>query len=585
VAPGSPFITGNPSPPGGATFVFAGPGLTAPVVSRVIAADDSLQALQATINPGATTDPANAFLGFGLAFGNPPCLDASAYTGVKFTVSGDLGTCGLAFSALISEDNSAAFGPFGTCTSATCVSPFSGPLGLGTHVVPFSSMSGGVPVAKIDPTALNGVQWTLFPPSDGVTAPCVASLTITDIAFVGGAGASQIDYTFDTGMQGWAFNTFDGTGNTNLAVRRPDGAAPPTLSLAAADGDPRSGPGALRVAVSFTALDQHVDAGIDFVQPGLDLSGRVLNARVRRVSGTLPSGGVQIHASSGPSFDYAGGTFLGPGDLPLGEWVPLALDLGAAAQPGGFTPSAVVQIGVLIVSGASASGDAPPDGSEAVFEIDSVVDAPPDPHKVEYTFDATLEGWGLSTYDDPSTTNLGAGVGDGGVPPTLAFQAAAGDPISGPGSLALTVRFSGLDQYVDAIVTRPAPGVDLSGRTLHAMVRLVSGSFPNGGVQIHASTGPSFVFGAGTFLPPVAMPTGVWVPLTLSLDAVTQPGFDPSEVVQIGVQFLSGFSARTVRSIRRPLRRRGPWWGGSARRRGAAGCRAVRPRDRSSRPR
>ena len=29
-----------------------------------------------------------------------------------------------------------------------------------------------------------GVQWQLQVPSDGVTAPCTASFTITDVAFV-----------------------------------------------------------------------------------------------------------------------------------------------------------------------------------------------------------------------------------------------------------------------------------------------------------------------------------------------------------------------------------------------------------------
>ena len=33
----------------------------------------------------------------------------------------------------------------------------------------------------------------------------------------------------------------------------------------------------------------------------------------------------------------------------------------------------------------------------------------------------------------------------------------------------------------------------------------------------------------------------MWVPITLDLTSGTAPGFDPSQVVQIAVQLLSGF--------------------------------------------
>jgi hypothetical protein len=37
----------------------------------------------------------------------------------------------------------------------------------------------------------------------------------------------------------------------------------------------------------------------------------------------------------------------------------------------------------------------------------------------------------------------------------------------------------------------------------------------------------------------------VWVPLDFDLDAAAAvtPGFDPTQIVQIGLQFLSGFSS------------------------------------------
>src|SRR5262249_17724700 len=88
----------------------------------------------------------------------------------------------------------------------------------------------------------------------------------------------------------------------------------------------------------------------------------------------------------------------------------------------------------------------------------------------------------------------------------------------------------------------PQPGVDLTGKTLHAMVRLVSGPFDTGGVQVHASTGGTYVYGAGTFLPPRNPPARTRGPLNLALPSVTSPGFNPAAVVQLGVQIISGFT-------------------------------------------
>ena len=45
-------------------------------------------------------------------------------------------------------------------------------------------MTGGVPLATLDPTALNAIGWNLTAPSDGVSAPCVANFTVSDVAFV-----------------------------------------------------------------------------------------------------------------------------------------------------------------------------------------------------------------------------------------------------------------------------------------------------------------------------------------------------------------------------------------------------------------
>ena len=86
------------------------------------------------------------------------------------------------------------------------------------------------------------------------------------------------------------------------------------------------------------------------------------------------------------------------------------------------------------------------------------------------------------------------------------------------------------------------PRQNLTGKVLHARIKLVSGSFAQGAFQFHASTGDSFVYGS-SFFNGDTLPLGAWVPVDLDLGSVTSPGFDPSQVVQIGVQFLSGFSS------------------------------------------
>ena len=47
----------------------------------------------------------------------------------------------------------------------------------------------------------------------------------------------------------------------------------------------------------------------------------------------------------------------------------------------------------------------------------------------------------------------------------------------------------------------------------------------------------SFTYGAGPYTP---LAFGVWTDLILDLSTVTTPGYDPTQVVQLGVQFYSG---------------------------------------------
>jgi Concanavalin A-like lectin/glucanases superfamily len=173
-------LTGSPYTPVGGFAIYSAPGLVPPDVTQLMSSDGVLQGLRVDANPGTPTDPGNSWFGVNLFLSNPSCVDASAYSGVQFTVTGDLGSCGLALEAVTAQDNQVAFG--GACTQEICFGPLSAPLTTGTHVVRFADMTGGVPMPTVDPTALQGIQWALNTPNDG--GPCVASFTITDVSFV-----------------------------------------------------------------------------------------------------------------------------------------------------------------------------------------------------------------------------------------------------------------------------------------------------------------------------------------------------------------------------------------------------------------
>jgi hypothetical protein len=186
VAPFTPEIIGSPFAIGGAPFTYAAPGLNAPIVDQVFDPNTYRVQLQVSANPGVPTDSNNAFFGFGVGFGNPPCVDAGAFNAVRFSITGDLGTCQLSMSLTPSQNNAVDNGGFGVCTTpGGCFGPFSGPLAAGVNVVKFSDFTGGMPLATLDPTALNAIGWNLTAPSDGgVTAPCAANFTVSDVAFV-----------------------------------------------------------------------------------------------------------------------------------------------------------------------------------------------------------------------------------------------------------------------------------------------------------------------------------------------------------------------------------------------------------------
>jgi hypothetical protein len=180
------------------------------------------------------------------------------------------------------------------------------------------------------------------------------------------------------------------------------------------------------------------------------------------------------------------------------------------------------------------------------------------PAKLSYTFDTSTSSdsmnWKLNDYIDASPAkNLGAySKPDAGLsltdPPT--FEWASDDSESGAssGSMKISVTFSEYGQYVDPVINI-SPVVDLSNSTLSMKVRLLSGTFTNGGVQFHFSTTTSYTYGAGQWMDATTFTNNSWkitsIDTATASPATAGAAWDPSMVIQIGVQITSGTMTAT----------------------------------------
>jgi len=181
-------------------------------------------------------------------------------------------------------------------------------------------------------------------------------------------------------------------------------------------------------------------------------------------------------------------------------------------------------------------------------------------HRLFNTFTTanSLAGYALNDYPDTTSYNLAGNyttdggteagadadtdgsAADGGAAvapkPTLEWDGSDGSPDLG--ALKVTATFTNYRQYVD-VITQIAPALDLSDRVLKAQVKLVSStpaSFP-GGIQFHASAGMAYTYFGAAGLSFGNM--GSWSPIRLDLNTASPP-FDPTMIVQLGVQVYAG---------------------------------------------
>ncbi|MDB4980549.1 MAG: hypothetical protein JWM82_1301 [Myxococcales bacterium] len=193
----------------------------------------------------------------------------------------------------------------------------------------------------------------------------------------------------------------------------------------------------------------------------------------------------------------------------------------------------VAALGIASANGCTGGNAAVPDAGEL---------------PVTYTFDHGTEGWALNEREGSGFTNLGAGVQDGGSPPTVSFAGSDGDP--NPGSLRLTLAFTAPSQYAAAEVVF-GQARDLSDKTLHARVRLVSG--PAAGVWVGlyacspgdlATNGAAPGCAAGTAIDAAELAGPAWarlafvvVPSSAQIGSVPGPTyFSAASVVQLGIE-------------------------------------------------
>ncbi len=141
-------------------------------------------ALNITENAAATT--AAQYVGAVLYFND--CVDASAFTGVEFTLSGSVSGCTVQYSTNYSGADDETTDPKGSCTlgSGNCYSPQTTLTAAqittaGTTIqVPWAT-TGGAPSGPVNKAQLTGIQWQ-FTIASG-TGTCTASLSITNVKF------------------------------------------------------------------------------------------------------------------------------------------------------------------------------------------------------------------------------------------------------------------------------------------------------------------------------------------------------------------------------------------------------------------
>jgi hypothetical protein len=142
--------------------------------------------------PEAATDQ---YLGVVVGVGGAGCIDAAAFTGVQFAISGSFSGCTLRFLANddVHQDYTTgaphAAGPAGSYAPQTTIAADQVTATPRILKLPFDGQWGGSPATPIDPARLILVGWQLDIDANASSTPgsCIADLTIDDVRFYAGA--------------------------------------------------------------------------------------------------------------------------------------------------------------------------------------------------------------------------------------------------------------------------------------------------------------------------------------------------------------------------------------------------------------
>ena len=168
----------------GGTSLYSGTGTATDAITQAVASDKLH--IQATI-------PAGGYSGIVFWFG--PCVNASAFSGVQFAASGQLGGASMIVKAQTSPDYPVdVANSKGKCRYKVeadrfteCQQPTVNLTALpasGTVELPWASFTGGIPLPSIDPAQLLGfeLQFSCTAPPAGSTS-CALNLDLGKVIF------------------------------------------------------------------------------------------------------------------------------------------------------------------------------------------------------------------------------------------------------------------------------------------------------------------------------------------------------------------------------------------------------------------
>jgi hypothetical protein len=170
--------------------------------------------------------------------------------------------------------------------------------------------------------------------------------------------ATDPEWTFDAGLEGWSLVLIDGASENDAAE----------LSWSATQGFPEAG--ALKIVVPFQTVNQYVSVVapivVDPFAAGRDFTGKKFTVQVR--SEASFTGGAVIFSNTGDAFTEGTGSVA---LLDTTSWVSLELDLTAPSPP--YDPADVRFLGVIF-----ATRDTDPPDLDYTFYVDTALmqDAP-----------------------------------------------------------------------------------------------------------------------------------------------------------------------------------------------------------------